>query len=99
MEWVVQIFRYSTYHTYSYDSTTVAIYMWYIAVCDAGASGLSLNNKLSVYSVYRKRGKIAGLNFHGFRSTAKVFRDFKHLSLIVLNNEHLNGQGNAKVFP
>ena len=36
--------------------------------------------------------KFAKLNFqsfHSFQEYRKVFREFKHFSLIVLNNEHL----------
>ena len=46
--------------------------------------------QLKINTVNRKR--FAGLNFRvfrGFRSTVKVFCEYKHLSLIVPNNEHL----------
>ena len=55
---------------------------------------------------YRKRGKIhwaktfAFLRFSGVPQ--KFFHEYKCLSLIILNNEHLctaYGQGNAKILP
>ena len=64
-----------------------------------------INNR-RVYTVYHKRGKICWAKLSRFSRFSgvpqKVFREYKCLSLIILNNEYLCtafGQGNTKIFP
>ena len=61
---------------------------------------------MCIRTVYHKRGKICWAKVSRFSQFSgvpqKVFREYKYLSLIILNNEYLCtafGQGNTKIFP